>query len=79
MAEVTIDEKGRILIPKSLRESANLSKGKKVRLSLEGRRIVISAVVDPEEFILEMRGFIKEGSPVPMSDPIELKRIWHTG
>ncbi len=78
MSEATMDEKGRILIPKSLRESVNLGKGKKVRLSLEGRRIVISAPVDPEQFIDEMRGFIKEGSIVPKEDPIELKRVWET-
>jgi AbrB family looped-hinge helix DNA binding protein len=79
MFRATVDDKGRIVIPRVLREHLHLGSGVKGRLSAEGGRIVISAVVDPEEFIREMRGFIKEGSPVPMSDPIELKRIWHTG
>ncbi|GAI00939.1 unnamed protein product [marine sediment metagenome] len=30
----------------------------------------------PVEFIREMEGCVKEGSPIPKIDPLRLKRIW---
>jgi hypothetical protein len=32
--------------------------------------------VSPDEFIREMEGFVKEGSPVQKADPLKLKEIW---
>ncbi len=78
MSEATVDDKGRILLPKKIRESMELGSGRKVRLSVEGKRLIISAPVSPDEFVEEMRGFIKEGSVITRKNPIELKRIWET-
>jgi len=32
--------------------------------------------VTPEEFIREMEGCVKEGSEIPRTNPLEMKRIW---
>ena len=74
--EAVIDTKGRIVIPRQLREKLNLREGSKVRLTLEEGKIVIIRPITPEEFIHEMEGSVKEGSPIPKINPLELKKIW---
>jgi AbrB family looped-hinge helix DNA binding protein len=74
--EGVIDEKGRIAIPKRLRERLDLKEGSRVKLVSENGRIVIMKPVSPDEFIREMEGFVKEGSPVQKADPLKLKEIW---
>ena len=74
--EAVIDTKGRIVIPRQLREKLNLREGSKVRLTLEEGKIVIIRPTAPEEFIHEMEGSVKEGSPIPKINPLELKKIW---
>ena len=72
--EVVIDHKGRVLIPKEIRDKAGLKPGGKARLKIEKENIVITAPVSPDEFIKEMEGCIKEGTPT--MDPLELKKMW---
>jgi len=72
--EVTVDCKGRVSIPKELRDKAGLKPGGKARLKMEEEKIIISAPVSPDEFIKEMEGCIKEGAPT--IDPLELKKMW---
>ena len=43
------------------------------------RARALSVRISPEEFIAEMEGFIKEGSPLPKIDPLRLKEIWARG
>ena len=74
--EATIDRKGRIVEPGSLREEFGLRQGVRVRLRREGKGIVVAKSMSPREFIDEMEGFIKKGSPVAQTDPLRLKRIW---
>ena len=74
--ETVIDEKGRIVISKELRSSLGFKNGMKVKLHIESDRLIIEKSVSPEEFRNKMRGFIKRGSRVPTSDPIDLKHIW---
>jgi len=77
MAEETVvDRKGRVVIPKRMRERLGLHEGVAVKLTLEEERILVMRQVTPERFIREMEGCIKEGSPVPKINPLELKRIW---
>jgi len=76
LEEATIDKKGRIVISRHLRERLGLRGGIKVRLILEGDKIMIARPLTPDEFIHEMEGCIKEGSLVPKMDPLELKKIW---
>lgn len=72
--EVTVDCKGRVLIPKKFRDRVGLQVGGKARLKVEKENIVIMPPISPEEFIEEMEGCIKEGTPT--IDPLKLKRIW---
>jgi AbrB family looped-hinge helix DNA binding protein len=72
--EVTVDEKGRVLIPKEVRDKVGLQAGSKARLKIEKENLVIMPPVSPEEFITEMEGCIKKGKP--SMDPLDLKRIW---
>ena len=72
--EVVIDSKGRVLIPKQVREKIGLKPGGKARLKIDKATLVIIPPVSPEEFIEEMEGCIKEG--VQTIDPLELKKMW---
>lgn len=74
--EVYVDDKGRILIPKEVRDKLGLKAGGKARLKIEDEKIIIMPPISPEEFIKEMEGCIKEGTPT--IDPLKLKKIWET-
>mgnify|MGYP001056355836 CR=1 FL=1 len=74
--EAVVDGKGRIVIPVHLRQGLGLREGARVKLTLEEGKILIMRQVTPEEFVREMEGCVKEGSPIPRTDPLELKRIW---
>jgi AbrB family looped-hinge helix DNA binding protein len=74
--ETIIDEKGRIVISKDVRSNLGLKKGMKVRMHIESDKLIIEKSVSPVEFRTRMKGFIKKGSKVPVSDPLELKHIW---
>ncbi|WXG47552.1 MAG: AbrB/MazE/SpoVT family DNA-binding domain-containing protein [Candidatus Atabeyarchaeum deiterrae] len=74
--EAVIDDKGRVAIPKRIRNKLDLREGTRVKLELEEGRVVIRKPVDPAEFIDKMEGFIKEGSPIQKADPLKLKEIW---
>jgi AbrB family looped-hinge helix DNA binding protein len=76
MAEAILDSKGRIMLPKTMREELGLEAGRKVGLSLERDRIIVTPPISPEDFKMKMRGCVKEGSVIPRVDPLELKRIW---
>jgi len=72
--EVLVDNKGRILIPKNIREKIGLETGTKAQLKIENHKLFIQPPTQPEEFIQEMEGCIKEGTPA--LDPLDLKKIW---
>lgn len=72
--EVNVDHKGRVQIPKAIREKVGLHTGGKARLKIEKENIVIMPPISAEEFIKEMEGCIKEG--VPVIDPLKLKKMW---
>lgn len=74
--EAAVDDKGRVLIPKALREKVGLKPGDTTRLKVEGGRIVIIPPISPQEFIQEMEGCIANGTP--RIDPLKLKSIWKT-
>jgi len=57
-----------------LSKKVGLQTGGKVRLKIEKENIVIIPPVSPEEFIEEMEGCIREGTP--SIDPLKLKKIW---
>ncbi|RLI09082.1 hypothetical protein DRO42_05190 [Candidatus Bathyarchaeota archaeon] len=74
MEEVTVDDRGRILIPKEIRDRLGLKPGSGARLEVERGRLIITPPLSPEEFIRSMEGCIKEGKPT--IDPLKLKELW---
>ncbi|MGA2682373.1 MAG: AbrB/MazE/SpoVT family DNA-binding domain-containing protein [Candidatus Bathyarchaeia archaeon] len=74
--EVTVDHRGRVQIPKAVRDKVGLQVGGKARLKIENENIVIMPPISAEEFIKEMEGCIKEGAPA--TDPLKLKKMWET-
>ncbi len=72
--EVLVDGKGRVLIPKEIRDKIGLQPGSKARMKIEKELIVIMPPISPEEFIEEMEGCIKTGTPDV--DPLKLKEMW---
>ncbi|MBO3840347.1 MAG: AbrB/MazE/SpoVT family DNA-binding domain-containing protein [Thermoproteota archaeon] len=74
--EVDVDDKGRVLIPKEVRDKVGLKTGGKARMKVENERIIIMPPISPEEFIEEMEGCIREGTP--KISPLKLKEIWET-
>ena len=75
--EVSVDCKGRIQIPKAVRDKVGLHSGGKARLKIEKENIVIMPPISAEEFIKEMEGCITKGSL--NMDPLKLKKIWEPG
>ena len=75
-ARSIVDEKGRIILPKPLRGELGIVEGSQVTVQVEKERLVVSKVVEADDFIRDMEGFIKEGSRLPLVDPLSLKRIW---
>lgn len=74
MEEVSVDDRGRILIPKHMRDRLGLRPGSSARLEVDEGKLVITPPVSPDEFIRNMEGCIKEGTS--HIDPLQLKRIW---
>jgi AbrB family looped-hinge helix DNA binding protein len=72
--EIEVDHKGRILIPKAVRSKVGLQLGGKARLKVEKDKLIIMPPISPDEFIKEMEGCIKKGTPTV--DPLKLKELW---
>jgi AbrB family looped-hinge helix DNA binding protein len=70
-----IDQRGRVTIPKDIRERAGFRTGDRVRLSAEKDTVTIERVVSLETFIAELRGCITVESDL---NPLRLKEIWRT-
>jgi len=71
-----VDEKGRIILPKTLRSELGITEGSQVSVQIEKERLVVSKVVRADDFIRDMEGFVEETSKLPLADPLSLKRIW---
>lgn len=74
MEQAVVDERGRILIPKHMRESLGLQPGRQARLEMEDGRLIITPPTSPEEFIRKMEGCMKRGTP--RMDPLKLNENW---
>lgn len=74
LEETTVDDRGRILIPKEMRDRLGLKPGSPARLEVEEGKLVITPALSPDEFIGRMEGCITEGEPT--IDPLRLKEMW---
>lgn len=75
-----VDDRGRVLIPKEIREKAHLEPGRSVRVELdEDGHPVIRPVRSPGDFLERLVGAINEDtrrSDAEPVDPLEVKRMW---
>lgn len=75
----TVDERGRVLIPKSLRDHLGLTPGAPVEIVEEDGRLVLQRAVDAKEALRSLLGVLHEGNRVPDApkiDPLKIKEIW---
>lgn len=72
MGEIVIDDRGRVVIPKGIRERLDLKPNQRLRVWLREREIILKPTVDTEQFIAELKGCV-HGSRIK---PSELKDIW---
>lgn len=75
----TIDERGRVLLPKEIREAHGLTPGSPVIVESGPAGVLLRAALPKKEALERLAGVIKKGArrkgakPI---DPLELKRIW---
>jgi len=72
MGKTYMDRRGRLVIPKELREKLDLKPEQGVSIEIRDREIVLKPVLKVEEFAAELRGCV-HGSRIK---PGELKEIW---
>ncbi|MHA1771724.1 MAG: AbrB/MazE/SpoVT family DNA-binding domain-containing protein [Candidatus Thorarchaeota archaeon] len=75
MGTERIDERGRITIPKDVRDKVGLKAGDSIIISAKGDKVILTKAVDVKTFIKELRGCITIKGDI---DPLDLKRIWRT-
>jgi AbrB family looped-hinge helix DNA binding protein len=76
----TVDDRGRVLIPKELRAQAGIEPGQEVRLEIdENGNVSIQPVLSAEKLLETMLGAINEDTrraDAEPIDPLDLKRMW---
>ncbi len=75
MGTSELDERGRVTIPKEIRDKAGLKSGDKLRLTVLKDKVTIEKAVNLEKFVEELRGCITVKGDI---DPLRLKEIWRT-
>lgn len=73
MGKSVIEERGRVLIPKDIREEMNLKPGQHVIVEKKENCITIRPSIDVKQFSSELRGCVKKSKIRPM----DIKNIWH--
>lgn len=72
MGKTKIEERGRVLIPKSIRERTGVRPGEEVEIRIEEGKIVIMPFIDVENFSRELKGCVEKSE----IKPEEIKGIW---
>ncbi len=71
MAKATVEERGRILIPKEIRDEMQIHGGEEMNIRSRGDEIVITKGKPLEKF-QQLKGCIKNSS----DDPLKIKNMW---
>lgn len=74
-----VDEKGRVTIPRAIREALQIGPGEEVAVALEDGRVVIQPRIDRERVVEALAGCIDEDSraaDAPTEAPADLKADW---
>ncbi len=74
MGLTSLDKRGRVVIPKELREKLGLNPDQNVIVELRGNEIVLKPALKVEKFIEELKGCVHSLQIKSM----ELKKIWST-
>jgi len=72
MGTANIDERGRVVIPKELRQKIGLKPDQKVVIEARGEEIILKPAANVGKFAKELKGCVR-GSKLK---PSELKEIW---
>ena len=72
MGLTSLDERGRVIIPKEVRDRLGLKPNQHLLVEARNGEIVLKPALNTEKFIAELRGCI-QGSKIK---PEELKEIW---
>lgn len=68
-----LDGRGRVVLPKELRDRFGLEPGCPVTIEADGDSIRLRRAITRHEALERLTGIIKGG---PRSDPLDTKRIW---
>jgi AbrB family looped-hinge helix DNA binding protein len=68
----SLDRRGRVIIPKKVRDRLGLKPNQRLLLEVRNGEIMLKPALNTEKFIAELRGCI-QGSKIK---PEELKEIW---
>ncbi len=71
MGKSKVEKRGRVLIPKEIRDKADLRGGEEVSVKMEDDKIILKPLKSPEK-IKELKGCVKESK----IDPLDLKKMW---
>lgn len=78
MGESVVDERGRITIPRRIRDKFGLKPGKNIIIEDREHEIALKPVISADDFIRELEGCVTEESRITHIDPLKLKEIWGT-
>ena len=76
--EVVVDEEGRVRLPKELMKKLGLTSGSRLRASVKGGRIILTKLLEPEEYVRYVREVAEQvrRSKSGQLDPLKLKEMW---
>ena len=75
MGTSEMDERGRVTIPKEIREKAGIKSGDKLQLKAERDKVTIVKAITLDKFMSDLRGCITVRGDI---DPLKLKEIWRS-
>ena len=71
MGEVTVEDRGRVIIPKAVRDKLGIRGGEKMKVKERDGEVVMRPVKSGDS-LKELKGVVKKSDV----DPMEFKEIW---
>ncbi len=71
MGEVTVEDRGRVIIPKAVRDKLGIRGGEKMKVKERDGEVVMRPVKSGDS-LKELKGVVKKSDV----DPMEVKEIW---
>lgn len=73
-----VDERGRILVPKDLRQQFGLEPGCPVIVEADADGIRLRRAIPRKEALDRLAGIIPKSAGPPAASPLDIKRIWES-